>query len=222
MAATNEDIDISLREGGIEPEYAPAQETSKYFWKARTDHQSGDWMAQFGIKQSPWVPNPTVDSRFTLRTLRQGLKDYMPTRLEFTLPHAESERKDSWFEETFKHLYWTTYSFSVCRLGQHSFHQTTAQSPWRDARLSTQFLSYASQLSRQDPLLGGWDLLLTDKTHRAILVTGILSKVLVNNVFSDLLWGATDEQTSLLKAHDAATVSDDGMRTFSFAFRVRF
>ncbi|KLU87842.1 hypothetical protein MAPG_06833 [Magnaporthiopsis poae ATCC 64411] len=212
MAATNEDQENSLREGGTEPESAPAQETGKYFWKARTDHQSGDWMAQFGISQSPWVPNPTVDARFTPRTILHDLKDYTPTRLEFTLPHAESERKDSWFEETFKHLYWTTYSFSVRRLGQHSFHLSRAQSPWMGAKLSAQFVSYASQLSRQDPLFGGWDLLLKDKRHRVILVTGILSKVLVNNVLSDLLWGATDEQTALLKAHDAATVSEDGYK----------
>ncbi|KAL8370524.1 hypothetical protein RB595_000751 [Gaeumannomyces hyphopodioides] len=212
MAATNEDQIPHLHESRTEPEPIPVQGSSNYFWKARTDHRSGDWAAQFGIKPSHWVPNPIIDTHFTPRTLHRDLEDYIPTRLEFTLPHAESERKDSWFEETFKHLYWTTCSFSILRLGQHNFHLPTGRSPWRDAKLSTQFLSFASQLSHQDPLLGGWDLVLTDKTHRACLVTGILSKVLVNSVFSNLLWGATDEQTMLLEAHDAATLSDDGFK----------
>ncbi|KAL8303900.1 hypothetical protein RB597_004720 [Gaeumannomyces tritici] len=199
MAATNED-------------QGPHQEASKYFWEARTDHQSSDWVAQFGIKLSHWVPNPLTDVYFTPRTLHHDLAGYTPTRIEIALPHAEWERKDSWFEETFRHLYWATYTFSVRRFGQHNFRLPMGRSPWADAELSPQFLSFASQLSRQDPLVGGWDHVLKDKTHRACLVTGIISKVLVENVFNELLWGATDQQTWFLRAHDEATLSDDGFK----------
>lgn len=168
--------------------------------------------ANTGIKESIWVPleNTHVPGRFEPRSLRD-LRGYRPTQLDFTLQHPEQDRKDEWFEHLLADLFHRVSDFCRETFGQgpKELLASYSASPWA-ARFSPQFVSFASQIARQDNHVGGWDHCLKDRDERTYLVMGIIAKILDENVFSELLFGVDEDSKRLLKTMDEQMLQEEG------------
>lgn len=163
-----------------------------------------------GIRESRLLPHVLEESfRFKRRKL-SDLKGFRPTQLRFLLSHPKDEEKDGWFEEHFRDLYARVNNFATVHFGLMKTPTNYRKSAWVH-NFSSEFIDYASAISRQDPVVGGWEGMMRDETTRAYLCMGIIAKVLENHVFSELLFGADEEQKKALKGHDEDTLDSDGM-----------
>lgn len=83
---------------------------------------------------------------------------------------------------------------------------------WKQVGVSDQFVHYASLVARQDnnhP--AGWDVLLAKGRYRKFLVVGVLVRLLQEQVWDELLFGADGETKKMLEAMDECYIHFDGM-----------
>jgi hypothetical protein len=130
----------------------------------------------------------------------------------------------AWFEMVYAHLFERTREFAEGYFGLGNMPAAGGAAPgsepwggwegkgvvWLEAGFSEQFLWFVEQVAMQDNNAGGWDVLLTKKTHRECLVTGVIGKVLQMAVFDDLLFGADKTQKTMLEAQDECTLQFEG------------
>lgn len=148
------------------------------------------------------------------------LGEFRPDRLSFQSIEPDTELDDEWYELVTLSLFLRAHSFSkrVCDNADHVPGDWTTN-PWLED-FSDDFVLYAAQVSRGDPLRGGWDALLRGSAERTYLVTGIIAMVLDTHVFSQLLFGANEEQRQMLKSQDVATINFDGEVDISWSNNV--
>ncbi len=169
---------------------------------------------QAGIHESPWVPLSTSAAnggrrRFWTRTLAD-IAQYKPTRLEFTFQQPAEDWSDDWYELLVSHLYERARRFALDEFGY-----TVAAPRGRSASVwakdfSAEFISLASQATRKDVNIGGWDTILLDGKDRAYLVLGVLSRVLDEYVFSELAFGDSEANKKLWNALDENHLEEEG------------
>lgn len=158
---------------------------------------------------------PVTEQRRSGKPKRPSLRElrnHQPDRLSFQAIEAKEEVDDDWYELVMLSLFLRVHSFVKGAFGDNSL-STHAQEwttdPWLE-KFSDDFVYYASQVSRGDPLMGGWDALLNMPVERTYLITGIIARVLSSHVFSKLLFGADEYQQQMLHSQDVATISYDG------------
>ncbi|KAI1870952.1 hypothetical protein JX265_005992 [Neoarthrinium moseri] len=76
--------------------------------------------------------------------------------------------------------------------------------------LSPQFVQYANLVVHEDHQFGGYSQILNDKRNRKWLVVGILAQIIEKKIYTELLFGMTDEQRRLLDEQDAQLLGADG------------
>ncbi|TPX19060.1 uncharacterized protein E0L32_011221 [Thyridium curvatum] len=169
--------------------------------KARSD-MSAAKEACLGIRESDWMPRPAEPSpeAFKPRSLDE-LQGYVPTKLEFLFKHPIRERTNEWFASLYLSLRSRAYAFADSNFGMDRVTQWPEDSPWCKG-FAERFIESASRTVCSDPLVGGWDYAITDTHERRLLVMGILSKVLMDDVFDVLLFGATAAQKKILDSQD--------------------
>jgi len=175
-----------------------------------------------GIMENTYVPRPAklawIEKKFVPMSLRD-LDDYHPTRLQFLFPHPKEDRSDGWFQNLIHDLFLRVASFSYDYFGRdHIFPWGYREDPWAE-KLSPHFIGLASQIARADPRRGSWALLLVSGQERAYLVMGVISKILDASVFSQLLFGVSDEgaagtsNRATLEAMDKTMLQQEGGMT---------
>ncbi|TLS27732.1 hypothetical protein PpBr36_00315 [Pyricularia pennisetigena] len=162
---------------------------------------------EYGIKQPLNTPQTKGSVPFRPREL-SDLKGN-PTQLLFARLHEEWELNDAWYSSTFMHLFTTIKYFSQRYFGMDVFPE--GFSPWKEGNFSQIFLDFVNQVACPDPT-ANWDALLMESKQKSSLVCGVFTKALLDTVFTSLLFGASDEQMTLLKTHDETTLELDGYK----------
>lgn len=160
---------------------------------------------EYGIKQPLSTPQTKGSVPFRPRAL-SDLKS-SPTHLLFARLHEEWELNDAWYSSTFMHLFTTIKYFSQRYFGTNMFLE--GFSPWKEGKFSPIFLDFVHQVACPDPI-ATWDSLLMESSQKSSLVCGVFTKALLDTVFTSLLFGASDEQMTLLRTHDETTLDLDG------------
>ncbi|EFW99431.1 hypothetical protein CMQ_7799 [Grosmannia clavigera kw1407] len=189
----------------------------------------------FGITESKWEPisdNELLNgctSDYIFRQKRQkvsihrDLRNFRPTRLEFHVPHPDTDMNNDWFVLLFVTLHNLIRAFCHAHFRSEMSKPAGNEkwSPWETA-MPPQFLHYAAEISRKDDYDGGWEILLIDPRQRSHMVMGIVAKVLEEHVTSDLLFGASEHHHNALSAADRNMLQEEGyFRKFKRSEEVR-
>lgn len=161
-----------------------------------------------GIEESLLVPQADRRSARRPRALKE-LRKWRPTQMRFTHSWPDEELPDGWFELLSLDLLLRVKSFVQKCFEFDDIMATRGGSPWLGG-FSSEFISYASMVARQDKHNGGWDALLRSKATRGPLVMGVIAKALEVNVFDKPLFGADPVQDDLLSTQDQATIETEG------------
>jgi hypothetical protein len=130
------------------------------------------------------------------------------------LNHVAQNRNDEWFDQKFDRLFKDTILLAKKHFGKLDIGlgPEKADSPWAAGGFKdTLFALFTENLADADPYSGGWDMLLLDRTQRTWLVVGIISCIMENRIFKELLFGATPEQTKLLHSAEVALLDSEGL-----------
>jgi hypothetical protein len=127
-------------------------------------------------------------------------------------PHWKTDRPDENFEDRIYQLYtqldeFSRRYFSYPIRRHHIF--THGRDLWELLPNSETFVTYASHIAQPDPVMGGWNELLSDNECRSALVAGIISEVIQQQIFKKLLFGATDVQTEAMKSLEISLIGND-------------
>lgn len=169
-----------------------------------------------GVDLSPVVPRQVVSIRES---------GWRPTQLGFDhirWPTSE-EHKDVEFQSDWYEILWYDIMKRVYRWAEKYFDEqqdvkVSAKSVkdwtnlWKQAGVSDHFVHYASLVARQDnnhP--AGWDVLLAKGRYRKFLMVGVLVRLLQEQVFDELLFGADKGTKRMLDAQDECYIELDGM-----------
>ncbi|KAH8883839.1 hypothetical protein GQ53DRAFT_421488 [Thozetella sp. PMI_491] len=143
-------------------------------------------------------------------------------RFQMSWP-LEKELGHEWYEMLYTHLYVRVHKVAeqYFKLGDLPKVRHW-DSLWTHQKFSDQFLYYAGVIARGDKKTGGWEEMLKSELHRQYLIMGVIGKVLETTVFSELLFGATEEQSKLLKSQDTTMVMLEGYsRTYMRSNTIR-
>ncbi|KAK1782690.1 hypothetical protein QBC45DRAFT_191594 [Copromyces sp. CBS 386.78] len=179
-----------------------------------------------GVELSPVVPRHVTSIRESgWRPTQLGVGE-PPIRWPIPL---EGEGKDKWeisreFQSDWYEILWTDLMRRAYRWAEKYFDNQGADvgvsaksvkdwtpNLWKQAGVSDQFVHYASLVARQDnnhP--AGWDVLLAKGRYRKFLVVGVLVRLLQEQVFDELLFGADRETKRMLEAQDECYIEMDG------------
>ena len=192
-------------------------DTTMYVYEAPTEEQRK--REEFGgIRESGFVPRPGgmifagSDAKIKPMTLRD-LEGYCPTQLQFLFPHPEKDRHDGWFLNLIFDLFVRVEAFSMKYFAREiNFPANRNPDLWTED-LAPEFINYAADIARGDPLRGGWSQLLRSEKERSYLIMATISKILDANVFSELLFGAEEESGDIkegLKWMDENMLNEEG------------
>ncbi|QSZ37498.1 hypothetical protein DSL72_008596 [Monilinia vaccinii-corymbosi] len=135
------------------------------------------------------------------------IKNFMPIQLEYP-PHPEEDRSNEWFQNAYSVLFERIVVLARDYFGfqklQRGFHE-----PWA-INMPDEFLRYTQLVAEPDPIVGGWDEILTDTKTRKYLIVGIIVRILEVKVFAPNLWGNTKEGEELLHSLDRALLDREG------------
>lgn len=130
-------------------------------------------------------------------------------------PHPISGRDDYFYQNEFTRLYNQLEALVQQHFGRAvptEFEVDKDNDRPRPPNLSKEFLHYGGLVAEPDVHSGGWNRLLYDPRQRKWLVMGIIARVLDGKIFSELLFGASEQQTEMLKAMETTMVFDEGER----------
>ncbi|KAK3388880.1 hypothetical protein B0T20DRAFT_385801 [Sordaria brevicollis] len=178
---------------------------------------------KLGVEALPGVSSLGEAVPKQVRDIRES--GWRPTQLGFEhirwpsaeQPEREWEFQSEWYEilwyDLMRRVYrWTEKYFEEGRdvnVGAKSVRDWS--NLWKQAGVSDHFVHYASLVARQDnnhP--AGWDVLLAKGTHRKLLMAGVLVRVLQEQVWDDLLFGADRNTKRMLEAQDECYIDMDG------------
>ena len=183
---------------------------------------------KLGVDVDPVVP------RYVLNIKESG---WRPTQLGFgehirwPSPEQVSNGENVEFQSDWYEILWYDVMRRVYRWAEKYFdkqegfedQKLSAKSVkdwanlWKKAGVSDQFVHYASLVARQDnnhP--AGWDVLLARGRYRKFLMIGVLARLLHEQVFEDLLFGADPDTKRMLEAQDECYIEMDGRSFVSF------
>lgn len=86
---------------------------------------------------------------------------------------------------------------------------TGKQSPWVH-QYPDEFYEHVKAIARPDPKAKHWEGLLRNEDERTLLITAIIIRVLDAEIFSSLMFGASDKHEKALHAHDIDLLKCDG------------
>lgn len=171
-----------------------------------------------GVDVTPVIPRQVV-------TIRES--GWRPTQLGFDhirWPTLSEEDKEIEFQSDWYGILWEDLMRRVYRWAEKYFDnegsdvKLSAKSVkdwtnlWKQAGVSDQFVHYASLVARQDnnhP--AGWDVLLAKGRYRKFLMVAVLVRLLQEQVFDELLFGADRGTKRMLEAQDECYIEMDGM-----------
>ncbi|KAK3500830.1 hypothetical protein B0T13DRAFT_433271 [Neurospora crassa] len=169
-----------------------------------------------GVDVSPVVPRQVVSIRES---------GWRPTQLGFEhirWPTTSEEHKDVEFQSDWYEILWYDIMKRVYRWAEKYFDEqqdvkVSAKSVkdwtnlWKQAGVSDHFVHYASLVARQDNSHpAGWDVLLAKGRYRKFLMVGVLVRLLQEQVFDELLFGADKATKRMLETQDECYIELDG------------
>lgn len=146
---------------------------------------------------------------------RRDGSTWRPARMMLRKRWQAEDPDPKWFENIYSHLYHRVSRFAGDYFGYedlpgHAWWVTRVRKSVWLTGFSKEFKQYTEAVARQDNNVGGWDDLLFSQARRKYLVAGIIGRVLYDNVWESLLFGATEAQKKMLEGQDKLTVGLDG------------
>lgn len=153
-----------------------------------------------------------------------------------TRPRKEYREEDYdklppfWFEEVSSSLFARVWELAADAFGQKDWGARVNERDWTShwlRHLPVDFIRCASVIARGDPArkskedsdTHGYEFLFLDLNNRIYLCTAVIAKLLQENCFDDLLFGAKAQEKKTLNLLDRTTDSvADGMMAISFMF----
>lgn len=164
-----------------------------------------------------WHRLPTFITRH-IRYLGRGdwkgwspsqLKNFSPARKPMDWHHPVVDYDNKFYDVKFNMLWLMINDFAKRAFGNagdnHSFRWT-----WHHD-MSPEFSRFVEMVATSDTTSTNWVNLIDYDGPRQYLVAAVLAKIVAIYVFSELLFGATKEQSQHLKEQDRAMLSHDGM-----------
>lgn len=126
-----------------------------------------------------------------------------------------------WYDRLSYDLFTRVWQFASNTFGHDCLGSRLYDQDWTRcwlSKLPKEFVKYASEVARGDPVImpppqtdpNNWEYLFLAKESRVLLIVGVIAKILEENVFGSLLFGATPGQKQALHNidHATATVAD--------------
>ncbi|PTB77979.1 hypothetical protein M440DRAFT_1400921 [Trichoderma longibrachiatum ATCC 18648] len=135
-------------------------------------------------------------------------RQHPPTQRKLPFSSLLENIPDESHEMTFAMLHAEITSLIKNGIGKRA--ASTNKSLWT-LKHSTEFLSHATLVARP-AADGSWEMLLRSRSYRSALLTGVVMMLLEKHVFSDLLFGAGEEQAEVLRMEDSSMVNVEGFR----------
>lgn len=121
-----------------------------------------------------------------------------------------------WFDRTSFDLFTRVWEFASNTFGKQNFANRLQDQNWTTKllrKLPKEFIKYASEIARGDPSIvdpppndpNNWEHLFLCNDSRVYLIVGVIAKILDDNVFGSLLFGATPGQKEALERTDRET-----------------
>lgn len=133
-------------------------------------------------------------------------RQHPPTQRKLPFSSLLENIPDESHEMTFAMLHAEITSLIKNGIGKRA--ASTNKSLWT-LKHSTEFLSHATLVARP-AADGSWEMLLRSRSYRSALLTGVVMMLLEKHVFSDLLFGAGEEQAEVLRMEDSSMVNVEG------------
>lgn len=143
-------------------------------------------------------------------------EEYIPVRFAYP-QHPQGEQSDDWWVRSVRELFDKVMSCAEKHYGQVDIKVDINKedgSYWANAQATPELENYVSMVAEADPRNGGWDRLITEKSQRAYLITGIIAKVLEAKVFDPLLFGAEKSQVEFLEELEKKFIDNEGKSHF--------
>lgn len=171
-----------------------------------------------GVSVSDVVPKQVLDIRES---------GWRPTQLGFEHIRWPTTSLGTEFQSDWYEILWYDLMRRVYRWAEKYFEETQDvkvaeksvidwSNLWKRAGVSDHFVHYASLVARQDnnhP--AGWDVLLAKGRHRKLLMVGMLVRLLQEQVWDELLFGADKGTKRMLEAQDECWIDMDGRLSLS-------
>ncbi|KFX98163.1 hypothetical protein V490_02436 [Pseudogymnoascus sp. VKM F-3557] len=163
-----------------------------------------------------YVPIPTIHIKGSnWDTVLAPDEDFVIPLLKFPR-HEDSPQSDKIFEFLFSEHYTIVDSVVVDNFGGFDIKPDELEwkHPWNEINVSPLFIGLLDLVedaaNTDDPK--GWDSLLYDSTKRSMMIVGMLARIFQDKVFSPLLFGCTENQTTMLDSleKDMAENCSDG------------
>ncbi|ROW14243.1 hypothetical protein VPNG_04230 [Cytospora leucostoma] len=166
------------------------------------------------------------EPRFRKRSFEQ-LRDYRPVQLTFRPLHEFYDEADRQLARRPRQAHLDDSDDDDDKIPGFWFDRLSFDlftRVWQFASDTFEFVKYASEVARGDPVImpppradpNNWEYLFLAKDSRVLLIVGIIAKILEENVFDSLLFGATPGQKQALNNIDneMATLADSYARNY--------
>lgn len=146
----------------------------------------------------------------------KGARDLSPERHDFGDRWALSDGQltDEYLSELYVRLVSRIGKFASKHFQNDGAEPPLSSSPWAfqsSIEGDTTFERYVQQVCRPDLVFQEpWDEVIRLEESRILLVIGVFMRILHDQVFSRLLFGADTEQLKLLSDQDRGYIGDDG------------
>lgn len=168
-------------------------------------------------------------TQLQFRSMREISRRVEETRRATRPPTEEFREVDYdnlppfFYEELSSDLFARVWEFANDTFGHKDWADLVHERDWTShwlSRLPDAFVNSAARVARGDPLRGakpgsdehGYEFLFLEQHNRVYLCTAVIAKLLEENCFDSLLFGATAAQKKTLKLMDESTDDIDGMR----------
>ncbi|KAK7743619.1 hypothetical protein SLS53_004154 [Cytospora paraplurivora] len=139
-----------------------------------------------------------------------------PRQAHLDHSHDDDEIPGFWFDELSFDLFTRVWQFASSTFGHDCLGSRLYDQDWTRCwltKLPEEFVKYASEVARGDPVImpppqtdtNNWEYLFLAKDSRVLLIVGVIAKILEQNVFGSLLFGATPGQKQALHNIDNET-----------------
>ncbi|ROW07844.1 hypothetical protein VMCG_03509 [Cytospora schulzeri] len=139
-----------------------------------------------------------------------------PTRSRLDDSEDHDKIPGFWFDRVSFDLFTRVWEFASNTFGVECFGGQVGRRDWSRgllAKLPEEFIKYASEVARGDPIIvprksadpNNWEHLFLAKDSRVSLIVGVIAKILEENVFGSHLFGATPGQKEVLDRNDRET-----------------
>lgn len=160
--------------------------------------------------------HPDEDANIALSKLKTSKVDRLPC--VWTLP--ENQIDDSFIREQYSKLLLYVYKAIHRHFAEEAnfalgVERRTSASPWAMRHVIEDdytFEKYVEMVARPHPVgPSPWDTMLVSRRERRHLLVAVVLRMLHEHVFSELLFGASQEQAKILRNQDRDFVLEDGM-----------